>query len=235
MNKDNVEKVVSPKLVELCKWNRINEVNAMLDSGDTPNRVFYFLNRNNFPISRPLVYEYASLRKKAMINSINIEHMITVSNKPKPTHVIDNSDSRTKTQRSKLKSEIDALDTLIERGFGTLKDLSNQPINPRTMMEAIRLKASLTQGNHGFLTNYGMEHLREIEKNKYNLIIDHLVNYIPDNLKQEAIDKISVVEDSYYQTTDYYEEYLKALDLPEDEFTRRLNAYEKLREDEEKE
>ena len=77
-------------------------------------------------------------------------------------------------------------------------------------MAAIKLKAELTGGNHGFLTNFGMEHLRDIENKKYSLIINHLLSYIPEDKKAEAVSKISEIEDKYYQSTDYYEEYLRA-------------------------
>ena len=91
------------------------------------------------------------------------------------------------------------------------------------MMDAIKLKNELTDGNHGFLTNYGMEQLRAIEQNKYDLIIQHLISYIPEELREEAIDKIDEIEDEYYQTTDYYEEYLRAKGtLSENDIQKRL-------------
>lgn len=197
---------MSPKLAALCRWKHIDEVNNRLDQGDTPNSVATFINKNGFKISVPLVYEYAKLRKKALVDGINIEHMVGVASKP----LVDRSDPATKSASEKLKSEIDALDKIIQGGYNTLLEWADKPISPKTMMDAIKLKNELTNGNHGFLTNYGMEQLREIEQNKYQLLMEHLISYISEERKQEAIDKLAILEDEYYQATPYYEEYLKA-------------------------
>lgn len=212
------EQKISPKLIELCKWKHINEVNNRLDSGDTPNSVCDFINANGFKISRPLIYDYAKMRKKALVDGLNINHMIGIASQP----IIDKDDPATKSTSRKLRSEIDALDMIIQGGYNTLKEWADRPIAPKTMMEAIKLKNELTDGNHGFLTNYGMEQLRAIEQNKYQLLLEHLISYIPEDKQQEAIDKMDTIEDEYYQTTDYYEEYLRAKGLSEAEIEKRL-------------
>ena len=94
-------------------------------------------------------------------------------------------------------------------------------------MDAIKLKNELTDGNHGFLTNYGMEQLRAIEQNKYELIMNHLISYIPEDKRGEAVSAIEQIEDEYYQGTEYYEEYLRAKELPESEIQRRLEEVAK--------
>lgn len=217
------ETKISPKLIELCKWKHIQEVNNRLDQGDTPNSVCTFINKNGFKISTPLIYEYAKLRKKALVDGLNIEHMIGIAGKP----LVDKNDPNTKSSMQKLKSEIDALDCLIQAGYRTLQEWADRPIAPKTMMDAIKLKNELTDGNHGFLTNYGMEQLRAIEQNKYELIMNHLVSYIPEDKREEALAAIEQIEDEYYQGTEYYEEYLRAKELPESEIQRRLEEVAK--------
>lgn len=217
------ETKISPKLIELCKWKHIQEVNNRLDQGDTPNSVCTFINKNGFKISTPLIYEYAKLRKKALVDGLNIEHMIGIAGKP----LVDKDDPNTKSSMQKLKSEIDALDCLIQAGYRTLQEWADRPIAPKTMMDAIKLKNELTDGNHGFLTNYGMEQLRAIEQNKYELIMNHLISYIPEDKRDEAVSAIEQIEDEYYQGTEYYEEYLRAKELPESEIQRRLEEASK--------
>lgn len=208
-----MEPKISPKLASLCSWKNIQEVNNRLDSGDSPNSVATFINKNGFKISTPLVYEYAKLRKKALVDGINIEHMIGIASKP----LFDKDDPATKSTAEKLKSELDALDKIIQGGYNTLLEWADRPINPKTMMDAIKLKYDLTDGNHGFLTNYGIEQLKQVEAQKYQLIMEHLISYIPEDKRQEAVDQIDVIEDEYYQTTPYYEEFLKAKGLTEEE------------------
>lgn len=223
------ETKISPKLIELCKWKHIQEVNNRLDQGDTPNSVCTFINKNGFKISTPLIYEYAKLRKKALVDGLNIEHMIGIAGKP----LVDKDDPNTKSSMQKLKSEIDALDCLIQAGYRTLQEWADRPIAPKTMMDAIKLKNELTDSNHGFLTNYGMEQLRAIEQNKYELIMNHLISYIPEDKRDEAVSAIEQIEDEYYQGTEYYEEYLRAKELPESEIQRRLEEVAKQNTDEE--
>lgn len=218
---------LSPKLQELCKWKYIDQVNDKLDSGETPNSVTSWINKHGFKISNPLIYEYAKIRKKALVDGININHMLGIASKP----LIDKTNPTVKSNRDKLKSEIDALDMIIQGGFNTLKEWADRPIAPKTMMDAIKLKNDLTDGNHGFLTNFGMEQLREIEQGKYELIFQHLLSYIPEEQREEAIDRVSLIEDEYYQTTDYYEEYVSALDIPEYEKQQKIAEYYRRKEE----
>ena len=198
---------ISPKLIEFSQWSKINEVNSRLDKGESPKSIHRWVVANGFSISHPWLYEYAKLRKKALVEGVSMEHILGVMGKG--TSVINVDDVTTKSTKEKLKSEIDALDLLIQGGYKTLLEWGNRPVTPKLMMDAIRLKNDLTNGQHGFLTNFGMEHLRDIENAKYSLIINHLISYIPEDKRVEAISKISEIEDNYYQTTDYYEEYLR--------------------------
>lgn len=137
--------------------------------------------------------------------------------------MVDKTDPSTRSTAEKLKSEIDALDKIIQGGYNTLLEWADRPIAPKTMMDAIKLKYELTDGNHGFLTNYGMEQLRAIEQGKYELLMQHLITYIPEDKRQEAIDKLEVLEDEYYQKTPYYEEYLRSrADMTEAQIAERL-------------
>lgn len=217
---------ISPKLVDFSRWSKINEVHRRLDEGMTPNALLTWILDNGYRISLPLLYDYARLRQQALVYGVSMAHMLGIAGKP----IFDNADPVIQTSRDKLKSEIDALDLLIQRGYDTLKQNPNEPIHPMIMMNAIKLKNELTDGNHGFLTNYGMEHLRDIETKKYSLIIDHLISYIPKNKQKDAVTKIRLIEDAYYQTTEYYEEYLRAVgEYSEDEIQRRLAQWKENR------
>ena len=196
---------VSPKLIEMSKWKHFHIINRMLDQGDSPATVCKWANSKGFKISHPMMYEYAKMRKKCLVDGISIEHMIGIAGKP----LFNKQDVLTQSTQDKLKSEIDALDLLIQGGYKTLQEWADRPISPAVMMAAIKLKNDLTDGNHGFLTNFGMENLRDVENAKYSLIIEHLINYIPENKREEAINKINEIEDSYYKTTEYYEDQRK--------------------------
>lgn len=194
---------LSPKLIEFCKWKYIDEVNKRLDKGETPASVLKYVVSKGFRLSAPLIYEYNKIRKKAIVDGINVENMIGLANRKPATPVL-------KDTKEQLKSELEILDLIIESGYRTLRDIKDLPISPKLTMDAIKLKNELTEGSHGFLTNYGIQHLREIEQQKYNLIIKHLISYIPQAKQEEALDAIDKIEFEYYKKTEYFEEYLKA-------------------------
>lgn len=218
-------KRISPKLVEFARWSQISNINAMIDDGQNLTVIYKWVTNNGFSISLPMFQDYARLRRKSLISGISMNHLLGVAGKP----AVDHTSPEVKTARDKLKSEIDALDAVIQRGYDTLKSNPDAPVTPLVMMSAIKLKNELTDGQHGFLTNYGMEHLRDIENGKYKLIIDHLISYIPEDRRQEAVSKILDIEDAYYQSTDYYEEYLRASDLTETEIGKRLEIWKENR------
>ena len=213
---------ISAKLIEFAKWDKIEEVNSMLDNGDNPNSVYKWVKEQGFSISVVWLGEYAKLRKKALVDGVSMEHILGIAGKP----MFDTNDVSTKSTKDKLKSEIDALDMIIQKGYTTLKNIKNNDITPKVLMAAIKLKNELTDGNHGFLTNFGMEHLRDIENAKYALIMQHLLSYIPEDKREEAVSQIADIEDKYYQTTDYYEEYLRASgELTEDQIDKKLQLW----------
>lgn len=224
---------LSPKLIELCKSPLIDSVNAMLDAGESPNSVCKFVNGKGFKISVPLMYEYSKIRKQCIINNINIEHLIGVTKAKQPDVQVRKGDNF-QGRKNKLKSEIDAIDRVIQLGYDSLETFYGsengvgKPVPIATMLAAIQLKNSLTDGAHGFLTAYGLNQLREVEQQKYEILFDTIMSFIPDELRGEVQAKVAEAEDEYYQTTDYYEEYLRAKGLPEDEIAQRLEELEQM-------
>ena len=216
---------MSPKLANLCKWKHIGEVNKQLDEGQSPNSVAAFINRRGFKISVPMVYEYSKLRRQALLKGIAIERLVGVATDKTP--VLDKQDPDTQVTQNKLRSELDALNLLIQSGYNSLRSWtdSGKPIAPKTLMDAIKLKHELTDGELGFLTNEGLEELRDVERKKYNMLMEHLISYIPEDKREEAVSKMEVLEDEYYQETPYYEEYVKALNLTDAEKRKKLEAY----------
>lgn len=195
----------SAKLIELTRWEFIDEVNSQLDKGTSPYTVHKWINKKGFKISCQGVYDYDELRRRSVAEGVTMERMLGVVRNPVNTNF-----RVRRTLKDKLRSELDALDFIIQKGYDDLKN-SDEPIRPGTMMAAIKLKNELTDGTHGFLTNFGMEHLRGIEDNKFALIVKHLLSYIPKSKQNEALSKMAEIEENYYYHTDYYEEYLRAV------------------------
>ena len=211
---------LSPKMMELIQWEYIGEVNRILDSGATAETAWIWATEHGFKIGRQTMYNYNNLRKRSAAENVSMERILGIMSRSPLTSMAGRI-----TTKEKLKSELDALDMVIQRGYDNLVENKEQ-ITAATMMAAIKLKNELTEGTHGFLTSFGMERLREIESNKYALIVKHLLSYIPKDLRDEAISTMAKLEEDYYFKTDYYEEYLRSTgDYSEEQIQAKLDIW----------
>jgi hypothetical protein len=200
------------KLNELRHWERIGEVDAMLDAGEKPKTVHEWINANGFKISHPLVYEYAKRRKLETVEKILAGKYITPIDVENPQDIkrVPIVDVRPGAMAVKrLKSELDALEVIIQLGYNTLIN-STVEVTPKLMMEAIDLKNKLTGGAYGHYTEFGLHRLKKLEKQKMEEVGKVLMTFVPEDRREEAIAAISDFEDDFYMDTEYYAEYRQA-------------------------
>ncbi len=200
----------SPKLLELTKWEKIDKVNSMLDDGVSPAKVCEWINKNGFSISVPLIYDYNKMRKQAIIEGIQVTKIINPIQRIPVINPKEKQTEHYQDNRNKLKNELDALDHLIQKGYETLIAYEDRPVSPKLMMEAISLKNNLTKGNHMNLTDYGIGYLKELEQKKFQVVLETLLQFVPEDERNQAIEAIEQAEDEFYKDTEYYDEYLKA-------------------------
>lgn len=227
---------ISPKLKDLAVWEHIDEVNRMLDMGETPNSVHKWINKHGFKISPPLVYDYAKLRKYAVVNSMTMEKILGIEKSKQPKMKTGESFNQRKT---KLTSELDAIDAIIDMGYNSIQTIwKDKPIPISILMQAIKLKNELTDNQHGFLTPYGIEQLTLMEKEKYQVLTDTLLQFVPEEQREEALNAMEEAEENYYKncsSSQYYEEYLRACGLSEEEIQRKLKEAEQEQDNSEEE
>lgn len=212
-------KYSSPKIDELLHWNKINEVNTMLDNGVSPSKVCKFINENGFKISAPMIYEYNTVRKSNIANDINFESAINPIDKNK---LFEADEVTYVVNKDAVKNELDTLDEIINRGWRTLLKTPDMPVPPQLMMKAIELKNSITKGGHDHLTNYGIQEIKTIEQGKFKAVLSALLNFVPEEQRESAVNAIEIAEENYYKGTDYYESYLKSKMNQEEE----IKAYD---------
>lgn len=208
---------LSPKLASLLKWEKISFANEMLDSGETPNAVAKWINKNGFKISLPLVYDYAKIRQQCVLNGMSMDTMLGVSQ-----NATVKQGDKFNSKKEKLKNELDALNKIIEIGYNSLDHYVDKPMPVSILMQAIKLKNELTDGYFGGLTEYGLQQLTLLEKQKYDMLVEVLMKYIPDNKKEDATNEMAVAEENFYKHSEYYDEYLRASGLTEREISIKL-------------
>lgn len=220
VKQDNQKLKLSPKLTALVNWEKIAYVNEMLDSGESPNSVCKWINKNGFKVSPPIVYDYNKIRQNAVLNGISIEKILGVS---QTANIKQGSSFQGKKQ--KLKSEIDVLDKIIELGYSGLQSWT-KPMPISMMMQAIKLKHDMTEGYFNGLTPYGLEQLTLLEKQKYDVIMEVIMQYVPEDTRDEVVQVIADTEEEFYKRSDYYEDYLRASGVSEPEIRKRMEEYE---------
>lgn len=217
---------LSPKLASLIRWEKIQYVYELLDSGETPNAVANWVRKNGFQLSNPLFYEFCKIRQNALLNGISMEKIFGVN----PSTNIKHGD-KFNSKKDKLKNELDALNKIIEMGYNSLDKWQDKPIPITTLMSAIKLKNELTDGYFGGLTDYGLQQLTLMEKQKYDLLIDVLMKYIPEELREQATQEVATTEERFYKESEYYEDFLRASGLTEKEIAIKLKELEEEQEE----
>ena len=204
----------SPKIDALLNWDKIKEVNMMLDEDVSPRKVANWINENGFKISAPMVYDYREFRKLQIANDLSMESAIN----PIDRNALFKSDQESYIiSKDIVKNELTVLDELIQRGWTSLKEKPDIPVPPQLMMKAIELKNNITKGGHDHLTNYGIQDLKTIEQGKFKAVLEALLSFVPEVQREAAIQAIDAAEEAYYRTTTYYLEYQKAKEQQEQE------------------
>lgn len=197
---------VSPKLELLMRSEHIGTVNGMLDAGDSPNAIKRYLDSVGFSISAPSMYKYADLYRQGLLDEAAAQ-MSTLPVTSDEAETIPAPDSEA---AQRLRSELEALDTLIEKGCEAVRQIEPKDVTPKIMMEAIRLKNELTGGNHAFLTEYGYKSLKKLEDKKWQLVISFVMSYIQEEQRQQVQMGVAEIEESVYKGTPWHDEYLRA-------------------------
>jgi len=111
-----------------------------------------------------------------------------------------------------VKNEFEVLDAIIQRGFMALN--ASPTIKIQDALRAIELKNKLTNGSHAGLTGYGLDHLREVEQQKFNAVIEVVMKYLPEDKIDELQEAMAEAERQYYQDNapELLEEYEKTME-----------------------
>jgi len=209
-NTDNIKLETNfYKLEKLVKWEYVEQVNEMLMNGVSPHKVSAWCKEQGFSISHPKLYEYKDMLQTAIAKQITVERLLGIG-VPKRSPIQLQALGIT-ASKDMVKNEIDVLDAIIQRGFNALTQ--NPSVKLQDAMRAIELKQKLTGGAHGGLTNYGLDQLREVEKEKFNAMVEVVFRYIPEDKHEELEQAIASAERDYYATKapELLEEYDKAM------------------------
>lgn len=184
------------KLERLCKWDRVEEVNDMLLRNVSPERVSQWCKERGMDISRPKLYEYKNILLEATAKEITVERILGIG-APADPHGLLKKMGISSSTKTLVRSEMEVLDLFIQRGFDVAS--TSPDIKITDAIKAIELKNKLTQGTHGGLTAYGVEQLREIEKYKFDAVMEVIKKYVPEDNWAELEEEVGKAERKYYE------------------------------------
>lgn len=111
---------------------------------------------------------------------------------------------------NKVKTDMEILDSIVDKGFKTLQMM--EVISPDMAIKAISLKHKITGGAHNGLTTYGIEEIRLREAARENSILAVLLEFIPEDKHEEAIQRMDEVTREYYESLGLGDQYDKLSD-----------------------
>lgn len=191
---------IPPKIEQLMRSEHAKRVNEMLDAGRSATEAHKYLASAGFSISRPTVYKYAEMRRGGLLEDAAAAQEAAAQARKE-------HDER---MQQRLLTELEAIDALIDKGYQAVKEMDAREVSPRLLMDAIRLKNELTGGNHAFLTSYGYASIKKLDDQRWETVIEFLLSYIAEDRQNEVLRGIESIEESIYQGTPWYEEYLAA-------------------------
>lgn len=206
-------KKIPPKIKELMRNQTLCDMtDSMIESKVPMANISKALEDKGFKISAAYVSKYKQLRNQVAAEQKHINAALENSS---VIDVIKNAESKIDlTARGKIKRDLDYIDIVIQEGAKQLMERlssGDQPIAIKDVFDAIKLKESITDGGYDGMTEYGIEHMQRMTEEKYKLLIKAMFNRIPEVDRQDALEELQRVEESFYKETDYYEEYLRSI------------------------
>lgn len=214
------KKDLPPKVQEMMDLPYIDDIAKMIKSGKTLREIRVHLLQKGFKISAAYIGKF-----KEYISQENVEdkYLLEFLDKNRLSDRVFRSPKDRITKEDKLKSDLDFIDDVIQEGAKRFKDdMQNVDITLYDVFQAITLKDKITGGASYGLTNYGVKYLAQLTEEKYYRIISILMEYIPEDKKEEVIDLVEATEEDFYSKTEYYEEYLQARGYSREQIIRKL-------------
>lgn len=105
----------------------------------------------------------------------------------------------------RIRHDLELLDEVIQKGFDTLSKMD--VISPVTAIKAIEMKHKLFNGGTGGHTIYGLEEIKVHEAAREQAIITCLMEFVPEEKREEAVRLMDHVTREYYNSIGLGEAY----------------------------
>lgn len=117
----------------------------------------------------------------------------------------------TVTAVRKVKSDMELLDAVIQKGMETLHQMEH--MSPQVAIKAIELKHKMTGGTHNGLTMYGLEEIRIREAAREASMTTVILKYIPEDQHEAVLEEMETITKAYYDSIGLGEAYVNQTEV----------------------
>lgn len=192
----------------------VSKVDEALDEGKPYDFIIAFCKEKfDFEINKPALSRYKEKRRESLETGVDLESLLDKRRKsgkiidikskevtPLPNETYDN----TFGQVEQIYNDVEVLDTIIQKGFNSLKEVDY--VEAPLAMKAIEVKAKITANQFQGLSLTGLRELRLRQSAKEQAMTEIILQFIPEEQHEEVFNAIESAEKEFYENLDLTEE-----------------------------
>lgn len=192
----------------------VSKVDEALDEGRPYDFIIAFCKEKfDFEINKPALSRYKEKRRESLETGVDLESLLDKRRKsgkiidikskevtPLPNETYDN----TFGQVEQIYNDVEVLDTIIQKGFNSLKEVDY--VEAPLAMKAIEVKAKITANQFQGLSLTGLRELRLRQSAKEQAMTEIILQFIPEEQHEEVFNAIESAEKEFYENLDLTEE-----------------------------
>lgn len=192
----------------------VSKVDEALDEGKPYDFIIAFCKEKfDFEINKPALSRYKEKRRESLETGVDLESLLDKRRKsgkiidikskevtPLPNETYDN----TFGQVEQIYNDVEVLDTIIQKGFNSLKEVDY--VEAPLAMKAIEVKAKITANQFQGLSLTGLRELRLRQSAKEQAMTEIILQFIPEEQHEEVFNAIESAEKEFYENLDLAEE-----------------------------
>lgn len=192
----------------------VSKVDEALDEGKPYDFIIAFCKEKfDFEINKPALSRYKEKRRESLETGVDLESLLDKRRKSgkiidikskEVTSLPNETYDNTFGQVEQIYNDVEVLDTIIQKGFNSLKEVDY--VEAPLAMKAIEVKAKITANQFQGLSLTGLRELRLRQSAKEQAMTEIILQFIPEEQHEEVFNAIESAEKEFYENLDLTEE-----------------------------
>lgn len=207
-------------LLQLYEYKLLaSKVDEALDTGVTLADIVELCEQYDFEISKATLSRYKGKREESIKEGVPLVELldqrkkngniVDINSKRQNLGAIEELDGDERLNRAfepvdKVYNDIQVLDDMIQKMYNGLQHVNM--VDPALGLRAIETKAKLTGNSMQGLSLVGLRELKLRVQAKTTAMTEVMLQYIPEDKHEEALEAIELAEKEFYENLDLSEE-----------------------------